>query len=164
MRYVRPIHSNYTIKDSGKEGDIINIFELISFLLSTFGPIRIVDTKKTTSEITAFLVGNKIFQVAGGAMYVVDHQLLIPVKMEEIKVLIRGLMLEGDRINVSSSQIEEAIERTRDSPDLQIDIEDIMQRNEHMILVRNGVLDISTGDFKEVLPKDHLFLYGLNFK
>lgn len=82
------------------------------------------------------------------------------ITYEDIPSVIRNIIVPADRLSVSSGAIKEAIERVKDSPELQVDFEEKSNRN--LIHLNNGIYDIPSQTLKP--PNlDFGFNYKLNF-
>lgn len=82
------------------------------------------------------------------------------IDYDDISSIIRNLINPTDRLSVSSRAIKEAIERVKDSPELQIDFE--KKSNNNLIHLNKGVYDISSQNLKTA-DLSYSFNYKLNF-
>ena len=140
----------------------MNNSELRASLLKNHGEIQIMDHKKSISEIVKRLIIMKFLRSCGGSFYLAVEHLLTPITEREAIAIIRALLSEADRINISSNEIKEALERAKDAPELQIDIDDIHSKTKDKLLTLNGEFDALTGKYRAP-AKDSLYLYKLNF-
>lgn len=127
------------------------------------GSISILGVKKVISFIVKQLIAMQIFVVCNGTFYLRNKNLLEPISDRDSCSIIRYIFDENSRTEVSFATINEVVERLRDIPDIQIDIDEILEKNKYKVLTLNGVYDVLTGKFSSKPPKDELFLYIVNF-
>ena len=140
----------------------MQISKRIPRLLKLYGEIHIIDHKKSISEIVKQLIKSGLLRICNGSFYLAVDHLISPITEREATAIIRGLLSESDRVNISSNEIKETLERARDAPELQIDLDDIISKTKYKNLTLNGEFDAQTGKFAAPAP-DSFYLHRVNF-
>lgn len=125
--------------------------------MSEFTHCKISDKKDVISTIANYILTEKPIVYDGSTAYLqhsTHHEYVIT---DDIPSVIRNHISPADRLSVSSGAIKEAIERVKDSPELQVDFEKKSNRN--LIHLSNGVYNISSQELK---PSD--LSYGFNYR
>ena len=125
--------------------------------------ISLNGVKDVTTHIVRHIVTIGILCVCNETFYLCIRNMLVPMSDRDTYVIIRSLINHQDRAKTGSYVIKEATERIRAMSEVQIDIEDIINKNKYKILLNNGVFDVEKGKFIKSPNKNDLFLYALNF-
>lgn len=113
--------------------------------------------KQAVCKIGNYMLENEIIVFDNSIPYIRLTTHYEYIAYDDIPSVIRNLICSADRLSVSSSAIKEAIERVKDSPELQIDLEE--KSNTDFINLNNGVYNISSQTLK---PPD--LSYGFNYR
>lgn len=118
--------------------------------------------KNAETRIAEFLVGNNILYFDNSSAYVRLKHHYEYISDDLICSFIRSLISKNDRLNVRSYSIKEALERVRDTEELQIYFEGFNNKNKLFINLKNGIYDINA---QKLIPHDinKGFNYQLNF-
>ncbi len=118
--------------------------------------------KNAETRIAEYLVGRKIIFFDNSSAYIKLKHHYEYISDDLICSFIRSLISKDDRLNVRSYSIKEALERVRDTEELQIDFESFNNQNKLFINLKNGIYDINA---QKLIPHDinKGFNYQLNF-
>ncbi len=125
-----------------------------------FPPCTVPNIKHVVTTIGNYMHHEKPIVFDGSTAYVRLATHYEYIVYDDIQSIIRNLINPTDRLSVSSRAIKEAIERVKDSPELQINFEE--KSNTNFINLNNGVYDISSQTLKP-FDLSHNFNYRLNF-
>ncbi|MGN0579642.1 MAG: phage/plasmid primase, P4 family [Ruminococcus sp.] len=127
------------------------------------GKFIVQDAKKTIEFLVDFLIKTGIIFVCDSSFYLGIQNHLVAISDKELSEIIRMFIEAPSRAKISSSTIKETIERLRDMPEIQIDVDAIVEKNKYKVLVKNGVFNVKDGTFNPNPPKDELYFHKLNF-
>lgn len=127
------------------------------------GTLSVENVKKVHACIIKFIIHLAFIFVYCGTFYLKNKNCISVLNDRDVATLIRYLLDPVSRVNVSSACIDEVIERLRDMPEIQIDIDAIIEKNQYRVLCKNGVYDLKTKKFDSSPPDSELFTYRLNF-
>ncbi len=125
--------------------------------MSEFTHCNISDKKNVVSTIGNYMLHEKPIVFNESAAYVRLATHYEYIDYDDISSVIRNLITPADRLSVSSGAVKEAIERVKDSLELQIVFE--KESNINLIHVNNGIYDITSQKLK---PPD--LSYGFNYR
>ena len=130
--------------------------------MSEFTHCNISDKKNVVSTIGNYMLHEKpiVFDESTAYVRLAAHYEYIDY--DDISSIIRNFIIPADRLSVSSGAVKEAIERVKDSPELQIDFKDNEKSKSELIHLNNGVYDISSQTLKTA-DLSYGFNYRLNF-
>lgn len=138
-------------------------FKIKSAIAKYEGKILIQDYKKAIEFLVNCFNKTKVIMVSDSAFYLRTENRLIAVSEKEVFGIIRTMIDSSSRAKISSLTIKETVERLRDMPDVQIDMDKIIEKNKYKVLLKNGSFDVKEKKFTTSPPKDELYLYKLNF-
>ena len=141
----------------------MNLKKKFETALQMVSKVNTTGEKDKTSIIVRHVVSSGIIRTCDDTFYLIENNLLVPITDRETHTVIRCLLTDSCKAEVSTSVIKEAVERLRDMTEIQIDIEKIRERNKYRILLLNGVFDTESGKFTSQPDSSELFLYCLNF-
>lgn len=138
-------------------------FKIKSAIAEYEGKISLQGVKKPVEFLVGELIRMKLILVCDSTFYLNIGNQLTSISDRELSGIIRTLIDAPSRAAISSSAVKEASERLRDMPEVQIDIDKIIEKNKYKVLVKNGSFNVKDGTFNPNPPKDELYLYRLNF-
>ena len=99
-----------------------------------------------------------------GTFYLKKENLITPVSDRDVCRIIRTLLDNDSRLEIGSSTIKEITERLRDIPEIQFNLNHLIEKNKYTVLTQNGTFNVKNGTFNPSPSKDDVFLHKLNFR
>lgn len=125
--------------------------------MNDFPQCSVPDRKQTIVIMSSYMLEKKPVVFNNSVPYVRLSTHYEYIDYDDIPSIIRSLITPADSLSVSSGAIKEAVERVKDSPELQINFDE--KSNINLINLGNYVYDISSQTLKP-----HDLSYGFNYR
>ena len=125
--------------------------------------INVKGIKHPISAIIKQLITIFCFWVYNGTFYLKKENLITPISDRDVCRIIRTLLDNDSRLEIGSSTIKEITERLRDIPEIQFNLNHLIEKNKYTVLTQNGTFNVKNGTFNPSPSKDDVFLHKLNF-
>lgn len=113
-----------------------------------FGKLR-VDMKTAAEEICTFFLTEDLLRCDSVSFYLNCGTHAQRTSREEMSALVYCFLNPQQAAAMPTRAVEEAIKRLLLHPSVKVDAEENRQRSEHVVNMKNGQFDISTGQFSE---------------
>lgn len=135
-------------------------FKIKSAIAEYEGKISLQGVKKPIEFLGGELIRMKLILVCDSTFYLNIGNQLTAISDRELSGIIRTLIDAPSRAAISSSAVKEASEKLRDMPEVQIDIDKIIEKNKYKVLVKNGFFNVKNGTSIQIFQKMNYIFTG----